>query len=231
MPFQLHSALTSLAASTRAMVPHAEDSDVGHQLAEKEWRSSNAEADLHVPRCVHKQMFLKVCATLAVACLVVGFAITNRSPTQFHEIARVLSAHTNQSQSISSPRQFLRPPLRPRVNTLCVCNTAETMVQLRMNGQSRLPGSATWSVTSLWFSRQNPCGCFHTGMMQVIQQEGGELQCWYTRQTAVNVLNPSRTRFIYSRHSQYAGRYMCSGVIPTCRYDGYCQGIACLQTH
>jgi len=99
--------VTSLAASTRGMISQAEHSTVGQELPQ-------SESNLDVPTHVSKMLFFKACVTLMSASLVMGLAVTTSLESeQFHEAARVLSSHTNQSENVSNFRFGVGPPSGP----------------------------------------------------------------------------------------------------------------------
>jgi len=176
-----------------------------------------------------KRFIWKMLASISIAvCLVTVLRLaTAPRPQHPANSNRRLSAPSGPSENVSSPT-YLSGNISESisaVNELCVCNPTATRVLL----VHQITASST--VSTAWVSSSRPCACSWSENFATYGREGQALSCWYVY-VVDNVARASRCqggRFYYSRHSNLAGRYVCSGSPPVCSYSGFCRQPSCLQ--
>lgn len=193
-------------------------------------------------RILHHKLLCKAGATMMAICLVMGLVIAETAPEQFHDVSRMLSAHTNSSENASTPKLSFQPlpgsgTLPPPVsiqgvNTLCMCNLSPQKVYMIIDAPAPREGYQ-WRAAGSWIWNARPCDCMSAATFQKYTREGGKIRCSFRRATDTHYKEYRCTgeSYTYLSTSQFAGRYACSGSPPTCRYSGPCSGHACLQTY
>jgi len=171
-----------------------------------------------------KRFIWKTLTSISIAvCLVTVLRLaTAPGPQHPGNSNRRLSAPSGPSENVSSPAYMSGNISEsiPAVNTLCVCNPTATPVYLSIP-------LASLTLTTAWIS--NSCDCLWSDNFANYAREGQALSCWYIDR---NVALPSQCeghQFYYSRHSGLAGRYVCSGSPPVCRYSSFCRQPGCLR--
>jgi len=174
-----------------------------------------------------KRFIWKMLASISIAvCLVTVLRLaTAPRPQHPANSNRRLSAPSGPSENVSSPT-YLSGNISesiPAANTLCVCNPTATRVFLAT------PITASFTVSTAWVSSSRPCACSSSENFATYGREGQLLSCWYVVDKVALSSQCQGGRFYYSRYSNLAGRYVCSGSPPVCRYSGFCRQPSCLR--
>jgi len=119
------------------------------------------------------------------------------------------------TENISSQGYLSGKIFQTFVNTVCVCNPSSRLIFVYIS-ETNIP-------TQAFISSSGSCACSST--LSQNANEGQEIGCWYARHDEQYSV-PFRCqggKFIYSRYSNFAGRYVCRGSPVVCRKESWCR--------
>jgi len=189
----------------------------------------SGSAEMQAANKQSKQFTWKKFASISIAVCLVTVLHLATAPGPQHPVNsnRKLSAPSGSSENVSSTA-YLSGNISesiPAVYTLCVCNPTKTRVSMSVHVITSTI-SVTLTTGKVWNSQ--PCACLGANSLAPYATQGQALSCRYNVDQYTLPCQGAR-RFYYDRNSGLAGRYVCSGSPPVCRYSVFCRQPSCVQ--